>query len=433
VSKAQTSKSAQHPRSQGSQPTANRNVPHRVRPFEVTQKLPRLQRLAFGKALAPSRERYDQLVDALWQGDPPMDCLLDWMMAEDSRNRKAMYELALKEGINKVENAPTELKTFFAMVDQEPVWLDRELLEQGVSVVQSLGEFGLYIMRDQALMVGYLLSGFNHALVATGALNKGASQRTGETLKWWMDCTEHGGMERFGEGFINTLHVRWVHGMVRRHLQSRKEWDSNEWGIPANQTDMIATYLAFGSVLLLGVRLGGVIITPRESRAVMHLWKYAGWLMGVEEQWLVDSELEGFRLLRHTQATQSRPDWTSKELGQALSKEPFERVYPWKNKFPRLHKLYLKYEYHSHLSLTRLFLSREQMNALGLPDWVLPWYPAMTTPMRVARELYTRLGPVDRKKLERKGRKQQRYRMQAVFGERAHGIIKPDKNHPAHL
>ncbi|WP_233552459.1 oxygenase MpaB family protein [Alcanivorax profundi] len=413
--------------------TGARPAPTRVRPFEITQKLPRLQKMVFGKQLAPTRERYDQLVDALWQGDEPMDTLLDWIMEGNARERRGMYDKAVKEGIDAVDNAPQPLKDFFALVDRDPDWLDRELLEEGVGVVQSLGEFGLYIMRDQALMVGYLLSGFNHALVATGALNKGASQRTGETLKWWMDCTEHGGMERFGEGFINTLHVRWVHSMVRRHLQTRKEWDNNEWGIPANQTDMVATYLAFGSVLLLGVRLGGVIITPHESRAVMHLWKYAGWLMGVEEKWLVDSEMEGFRLLRHTQATQSRPDWTSKELGEALSKEPFDRIYPWKNTFPRLHKLYLKYEYHSHLSLTRLFLSREQMSALGLPAWVLPWYPAMTTPLRIARGVYQRASRADKRTLEKNGREQQIYRMKAVFGEREHGIIQPDKNHPAHI
>ncbi|MEZ4325872.1 MAG: hypothetical protein R3B40_11675 [Polyangiales bacterium] len=56
------------------------------------------------------------------------------------------------------------------------------------------------------------------AAAATGALNKGASQRTGETLKWWMDCTERGGLERFGAGTLTTLHVRWVHAAVRRHL-----------------------------------------------------------------------------------------------------------------------------------------------------------------------------------------------------------------------
>ena len=412
---------------------ARRPIPSRVRSFAAARKAPRIQRLVFGKKLAPSKQRYDELVDALWHGDEPMDKLIGWMMQEDTRNRKTMYETALKKGIDVIENAPEELKAFFALVDQDPAWLDRDLLEDGVGVMQSLGEFGLYILRDQALMTGYLLSGFNHALIATGAMNKGASQRAGETLKWWMDCTEREGMQRFGEGFISTLNVRWVHAMVRRHLQTREEWDNNEWGLPVNQTDMIATYLAFGSMLLLGVRLGGAIITPHESRAVMHLWKYAGWLMGVEEKWLMDSELDGFHLLRHTLATQSRPDWTSAELGKALSKEPYDRVYPWKSRFPRLHKLYLKYEYHSHLSLTRLLLTRDQMTSLGLPGWVIPWYPALTTPLRVARELYQRVGPVDKHELQKKGRARQVYRMHAVFGDREHGIIQPDADHPAHV
>ena len=79
--------------------TGARPAPTRVRPFEITQKLPRLQKMVFGKQLAPTRERYDQLVDALWQGDEPMDTLLDWIMEGNARERRGMYDKAVKEGL----------------------------------------------------------------------------------------------------------------------------------------------------------------------------------------------------------------------------------------------------------------------------------------------------------------------------------------------
>ncbi len=50
----------------------------------------------------------------------------------------------------------------------------------------------VYVLRDLALMGGYLLSGLNQALIMTGALNKDAAKRFAETSKWWMDCTEKG-------------------------------------------------------------------------------------------------------------------------------------------------------------------------------------------------------------------------------------------------
>jgi len=154
-------------------------------------------------------------------------------------------------------------------------------------------------------MGGYLLSGFNKALILTGALNKGAAQRIAETGKWWIDCTEHGGMEKHAAGYRSTLHVRMVHAMVRRHLPKNPEWKNEEYGLPVNQIDMVATYLAFGPVMLVGMRALGIPVLPRDSRAVMHLWKYAGWLMGVEDKWLVDDEREGLALLYKTYMTQS--------------------------------------------------------------------------------------------------------------------------------
>ena len=119
-----------------------------------------------------------------------------------------------------------------------------------------------------------------------------------------------------------TLHVRLVHSLVRRNLASREEWDVAQWGLPLSQVDMVATYLGFCVVMLGGLRKMGVPVTPRESRGVMHLWKYASWLMGVDERWLVVSERDGIVLLHLTLMTAALDQ---PELGKALAQEPLER------------------------------------------------------------------------------------------------------------
>ena len=70
------------------------------------------------------------------------------------------------------------------------------------------------------------------------------------------DCRlrRHVAYERFGQGFKTTLMVRMVHAMVRRNLPEREEWSNEEWGLPVNQTDMLATYLAFGPIMMTGMR-----------------------------------------------------------------------------------------------------------------------------------------------------------------------------------
>jgi hypothetical protein len=389
-------------------------------------------RLVVGRDIAPTEAEWRTMVDALWDGDKPMDDLVEWMFSANPREARALIDRALEQGIASIPDAPPPLRDFFAIVDRDPAWLDRGLMEDGVRFIHRTGLAGPYVLRDFALMGGYLLSGFNKALVLTGALNKGATQRIAETGKWWIDCTEREGMRRFGPGFKSTIHVRMVHAMVRRHLPQRPEWDNNEYGLPVNQIDMVATYLAFGPVMMVGMRALGIPITPHESRAVMHLWKYAGWLMGVEEKWLVDDERAGLVRLYHSYMTQSRPDWTSKELGSALAQEPMGRTLPWLKDHPLLHDLRLRLQYHQHLSVTSLFFGKKQRRELGLPENTLPWFPLLTAPWRFAHYTSRRLLPATRARLEKEGRAEQLQALATMFGDRAHTIIQPDAGHPAH-
>lgn len=403
-------------------------LPTRVRPFEKTQKpTPPWLRLLLGRALAPTRAEFDRAGQALREGDPEADALVAWMFSQSPRQARAQFEQALQHGIDSVTDAPQPLRDFFAVVDREPDWLDRELLDDGIRFIHRTGAVAPVVLRDLALMAGYLLSGFNHALVMTGALNQGTSRRIAETGKWWMDCTEFGGLERFGDGFKSTLHVRLVHALVRRSLAGREDWDHARWGTPLNQIDMVATYLGFCVVLLGGVRKMGIPVTPRESRGVMHLWRYACWIMGVQEQWLVDSERDGIILLSHALTTQSPPDHTSRELGRALSLEPLERQYPF------LQDLRRKLAYHQHLSVTRYFIGARKMPLLGLPDDILPWYPLLTLGPRLLGYSAQRLLPAARRRQEARGRRMQRELLGAVFGDRAHQVIQPGADHPAHI
>lgn len=403
-------------------------IPTRARPFEKTrQPTPAWLRLILGRELAPSREEYEAVCAGLWEGDAAMDALVDWMFAYGPRQARALFEQALEQGVGTIKDCPEPLRAFFKGIDNPPPWLDRELLEEGVRFIHGTGLTAPYVLRDLALMGGYLLSGFNQSLVMTGALNKGASRRVAETGKWWIDCTEPGGMQRFGPGFKSTLHVRLVHGLVRRNLASKPEWDSKHWGLPLSQVDMVATYLAFNVVMLGGLRKLGIPVTPRESKAVMNLWNYACWLMGVDARWLVKSEREGVVLLNHTLMTQSRPDWTTRELGQALSQEPLDRSY---EHFQGLRR---KLAYHQHLSVSQYFLGREKMQQLGLPDDVSSWYPLLTLAPRFASYTGQRLLPGLKKRQQERGRAEQKAVLAAMFGDSEQSVIKPGSDHPAHV
>lgn len=87
-------------------------------------------------------------------------------------------------------------------------------------------------------------------------------------------------------GWKMAIHVRVLHAKVRFALlqrQGKRKWDLEEYGIPINQEDMSATLLAFSVNVLVGIDLiSGSSVSDREKLDYLALWRYIGWLLGVE-------------------------------------------------------------------------------------------------------------------------------------------------------
>lgn len=345
----------------------------------------------------PGAERWQALGAGLMRGDPPADRLLEWMQAEGMARSMPLFQRALKNGIASLPDPPAPLRDFFLLCETDPPWLDRALLAEGSRISQSWGLRLYYALRDGALMPGYQAAAFNKTLILTGALEGGTPRRVAETMQWVVSCLETGGMKRDGEGFRSTLHVRLMHAVIRKRIAAMPQWRSDEDGLPINQTDMAATNCGFSVVGLLGVRALGVPVTRGDARAVMHAWKYINWLMGVEEQWLTDDEMEGRRMLHHMLLAQSPPDETSKQLGRALMEETLHVPYP------HLRGLRARFEQARHLSVTRLFVGAHGMRNLGLPAGVLPWYPLLSAPFTFVWQLAHRLTVAGRRRAARVG------------------------------
>lgn len=229
----------------------------------------------------------------------------------------AQFQAASTDGIAAVDDPPRALRAFFDVVDTEPDWVDWDLVEEGGRVVRSLGQNAADVLMQLSLLGGYRFGGPTDLLVATGGLAGDMTRRRlGETQKWTVEVAQPHSMRRDGEGFRLSLHVRVMHALVNETFTPK--WDVSRWGIPINQSDQAATLGLFSGVLVLGSRALGVRITPEESRAVMHLWKYIGWLMGVDDAWLVDTEKEQHRLNYHILIAQAGISEAGPQLAQSI-------------------------------------------------------------------------------------------------------------------
>jgi hypothetical protein len=300
---------------------------------------------------------------------------------------------ALEHGVDAVENAPEALRRFLAVVEDTPDWVDRDLLERGGEAMRRLGRTRDDVLLALSLIGGYRYGGPADLLVATGGLGGStAVRRLAETQTWAIAVGRPGGLRRDGEGFRLTVHVRVMHALVNDRFERNGRWDSGRWGLPINRSDLATTLGLFNSTLLLGSRLLGRVVTPEESRAVMHLWCYVGWLMGVDEDWLFATEREQNAFNYHVLCVQDDVTPAGPALAGALVDGEAARIGGRRGRRERRRLL----------ALLRWFLRSDGLRDLGLPR-VPVWTLAPTIVRNVVESALVARVPAGRRWLERRG------------------------------
>lgn len=231
-----------------------------------------------------------------------------------------MLERALVSGIDSVPDAPASLRRLFAEVDTVPSWVDLERCELGARVYRRISFGGVLTLSAYSLMAGYHSAAAIKPLSFTGGLSQRAPRRLAETGRYVVETSRAFGLRRDGEGLRVAVRVRVMHAQVRRMLRASGRWDEDAWGAPINQADMAITAMEFSSMVLRGCRELGYVFEPEESTAVMHLFRYAAYLMGVDAELLplLDTEERARRYEELVRFTIDGPDADSLELAEAL-------------------------------------------------------------------------------------------------------------------
>lgn len=365
----------------------------------------------------PNPRQWQVLGERLTVGDAPMDRLVEWMVTTGSEQTRPLFEKALADGVDSVPDAQAPLREFFESVETPPDWVDMDLLRIGQRALRRGGADGMYVARDVSLLGGYQFSGFNKTLLRTGALEKGSNKRFAETMQWAMDVIFEGGLEPLGVGYQSTIRVRLIHSFVRRHVAAMPDWRAEEWGLPVNQTDMAATLVGALVAPAVGAIGMGVVLSPNEYRAVAHLTRYAGWLIGVEDQWLPRSFRDSVRVLAHTLTALAAPDESSKQLAAPMVEDPLAWHY---DTLPGLRRRLARAQ---HLSITSTFLGPRAVQQLGLPSYSLPWYPLLRLPLNLVRSAAALGLPGGIERADQRGQREHAKLLRTMIGDDASATI----------
>src|SRR5690348_11155504 len=199
-----------------------------------------------------------------------------------ARRARDLVEQAQRRGIDSVPDAPESMRALFAEFEQQPDWLDPDLVEQGAAVwrrwAYALGALGNAGTTDTYtegwLAVPLSLSG--------GYAGQRALHRYLETSRWWIEVCRPGALLTPGSPARNiSLHVRIMHVSVRDRVKNHPEWDAARWGLPISQSAMLLTLLGGSVAPAVGLYLLGHLTSRHEMAAVLHFNRYCGHLVGV--------------------------------------------------------------------------------------------------------------------------------------------------------
>jgi hypothetical protein len=309
-------------------------------------------------------DRARKYVALLGQGDPLADAVVEAFATLPEDCWRPMLEAALNRGIEAVHDAPEALRKFFAHVDYVPFWVDREQCSLGGATFLRC-RLGFMVLALSSLPLIYSWPAGNKPLALSGHLIHRASQRLKDTTRFVFAISQPNGLGRFSEGFKMTVRVRLIHAQVRRLLRLSGEWREDLWGAPINQCHMAGTNLLFSVGVLDALTRIGYLFKPTEREALIHLWRYVGYLIGVENELLVAGEWEGHRLLDLIFTFEPKPDDDSRALVHALMQTSFDYLHGFKA--ARTCSINACY------GISRALIGAERAKALDYPKTLWRW------------------------------------------------------------
>ncbi len=263
----------------------------------------------------------EQLTSFRSLGDPLADAAVAALTRKPGPNETVLD--LVRAGAREGNRA---LAAFVDATHTRPAWADYDAMELGRRAAVRHAPLTFLVLLTDGLIESFAIPHEAQVLVRTGRLNRDAVSRLYETAAMVRDLLLERGPRIGEEGHAALLKVRLLHAYVRRYTVKTPGWDSTIHGVPVNQTDMLATLMMFSLVLARGIeRLGGTL-SDAEKDSWCHLWRYAGFMLGVDEDKLFTDRHDEAATYAVMRAHQYDPDDNSRSLSssvlEALSGQP---------------------------------------------------------------------------------------------------------------
>jgi hypothetical protein len=272
--------------------------------------------------LDAARQRHGDRVERFGRfflvGDRHADAVVNALGSLPRTEREALIQQCFLGNTQQRTDLHPEVKTLFAEIEHVPYWVDFERIDRGCRAFLNAGLLGGIVLGALSLVAGYCSPAGNKPLMFSGRLVSDVSRRLAETSRFVEVVSKPGGLRPGAEGLRACVKVRLMHATIRCSLMRSPKWDTGSWGVAINQCDSAGTLLLFSHSVLNGLDKLGHVMSPTEREDFLHLWRYAGYLMGVEHELLCSTEQEAAAQWDLLSTTQDPPDDDARTLARSL-------------------------------------------------------------------------------------------------------------------
>lgn len=184
-------------------------------------------------------------------------------------------------------------KAFWDQVTTVPDWVDYDRMEPSRKMGLALAPLGGAVLLTGSLVDGYAYESAANLLASTKRLTEGVYRRVNETGQMVLDTFAPNGLKVGGIGHQTLIRVRIMHAVIRYHANKHKNMiDIPEDESPISQVAMAFTVAEFCWCVHKGMGKLNSAGGPVEEDSFHHLWRYAAYLLGVDDKLQTNSMTE---------------------------------------------------------------------------------------------------------------------------------------------
>ena len=230
-------------------------------------------------------------------------CEGDWL--------ETIYQRAQSEG--------DVYQDFIQHIESIPHWVNFEDYKVGRDYALYVAPLGGVALLLGSLMEGYVIPQGANLLASTKKLTEGAFKRIHETGQMVTSVYVEDGLKVGNEGFTTLVKVRLIHAIVRYHVRPhRARIDLPLDEEPINQIGNAFTLTQFSDLVLRNVEKFHMGPNQAESESLEDMWRYVGYLLGVDEAILPKNRAEQAWLHDQVMAIQTNANENSRLLASSL-------------------------------------------------------------------------------------------------------------------